>query len=167
MALTEHQQRELRRLLEAGLPLVPQPWRQLARTLSADETEVLAQVRRWQDQGLFRRFGLVLRHRALGYRANVMLVLNVPDQQVEQAGQALAKAPGVNLCYRRPRRPSWPYNLFCMIHGQERERVTGEVHELLRSLALDGYDHRLLFSRKAYKQCGGRFVAPEKAEVCQ
>lgn len=161
MALTEHQQQTLRQLLEQGLPLHPRPWQVLAETVGAEATELLAQARQWQHQGLFRRFGLVVRHRALGYRANAMLVLDVPDHQVTLAGESLARSPGVNLCYQRPRRPNWHYNLFCMIHGQERTRVVALVQALLRQHRLDDCDHRLLFSLKAFKQCGGRFVAPE------
>jgi DNA-binding Lrp family transcriptional regulator len=38
-------------------------------------------------------------------------------------GHALAADDGVSLCYRRRTTPDWPYNLFCMIHGQGREAV--------------------------------------------
>src|SRR3546814_17238132 len=64
------------------------------------------------EEGLFRRFGLVLKHRALGFRANAMLVMDIPDAQVDEVGRRLGQAAGVNLCYQRPRRlPQWPYNL--------------------------------------------------------
>ncbi|KTC41433.1 protein nirL, partial [Pseudomonas sp. ABAC61] len=102
----------LRRLLETGLPLQARPYQALARQIDAEEAQVLAQVELWQDQGLFRRLGLVLNHRALGFTANAMLVLDVPDALIDEVGQRLGSEPAVSLCYQRPRRlPQWRYNL--------------------------------------------------------
>lgn len=149
----------LRRLLEEGLPLEPGPYRVLAERIGADEARVLAQVQQWQAEGLFRRVGLVLKHRALGIHANAMLVLDIPDAEVDAVGQRLSAAPGVNLCYRRPRRlPHWPYNLFCMVHGRERDSVRRHIEALLAELGLSDRPHQLLFSTRAFKQCGGRFA---------
>ena len=149
----------LRRLLEEGLPLASSPYRLLAERIGATEDRVLAQVQQWQRDGLFRRVGLVLKHRALGIHANAMLVLDIPDAEVDAVGARLSQAPGVNLCYRRPRRlPHWPYNLFCMVHGRERASVTAHIAALLAELGLSERPHKLLFSTRAYKQCGGRFA---------
>ena len=148
----------LRRLLEEGLPLEASPYRLLAERIGATEDQVLAQVQQWQRDGLFRRVGLVLKHRALGIHANAMLVLDIPDAEVDAVGERLSAAPGVNLCYRRPRRlPHWPY-LFCMVHGRERASVTAHIAALLAELGLSERPHKLLFSTRAYKQCGGRFA---------
>jgi len=109
---------DLRQCLERGLPLVTRPYDNLAEQIGAHHDQVLQQMQQWQDQGLFRRVGLVLNHRALGFVANAMLVLDVPDALVDEVGNRLGRAPGVNLCYQRPRRlPQWRYNLFCMVHG--------------------------------------------------
>lgn len=158
-ALAPAQALQLRRLLETGLPLDTRPYLRLADQIGATEDAVLGQVRRWNDDGLFRRIGLVLNHRALGFRANAMLVIDVPDRQVDQAGRQLGAAPGVNLCYQRPRRlPDWPYNLFCMVHGRQREAVRQHVGLLLRRAGLSHLPHRLLFSEQAFKQRGGRYA---------
>lgn len=165
-ALDQTQALQLRRLLEAGLPLAARPYQVLAEQLGARESQVLEQMRHWQQAGLFRRVGLVLKHRALGYRANAMLVLDIPDEQVEAVGQRLARAAGVNLCYQRPRRlPHWRYNLFCMVHGREREQVCQLIAALLAEQGLSEVPHRLLFSTRAFKQCGGRYAPREAAEA--
>lgn len=159
--LTGPQREQLWRLLEQGLPLVPQPYAELARQAGCTEVQALAQVQEWQQQGMFRRFGVVVRHRALGIDANCMLVLDIPDGQVDQAGEQLAASPGVNLCYQRPRRPGWPYNLFCMVHGRCREAVERHVAQLLVKHGLSGHPHHLLFSTRAFKQRGARYSMPE------
>lgn len=163
--LNDLQAMQLRRLLEAGLPLAARPYRVLAERIGASEDAVLEQVRHWSEDGLFRRVGLVLKHRALGFRANAMLVMDIPDDRVDEVGRALGQAVGVNLCYQRPRRlPDWPYNLFCMVHGRERQQVCELIEALLAEHGLSDVPHQLLFSTRAFKQCGGRFAPPAAPE---
>jgi DNA-binding Lrp family transcriptional regulator len=163
--LQPQQCQHLRRLLETGLPLLARPYQALAEQIGADECAVLEQMLHWQTEGLFRRVGLVLKHRALGFCANAMLVLDVPDAQVDEVGRQLGQAPGINLCYQRPRRlPEWRYNLFCMIHGRQREQVQAQIAALLQAHQLGELAHRVLFSSRAFKQCGGRYVRPAAAE---
>jgi DNA-binding Lrp family transcriptional regulator len=103
----------------------------LASRLGCDESEVLERIRRWCAEGIIKRFGVIVRHHELGYTANAMLVHDIPDAGVDEVGERLARAAGVNLCYRRPRvPPEWRYNLFCMIHGQARAEVEARIAEL-------------------------------------
>jgi len=164
--LSEQQSLALRRLLETGLPLAPRPFQALAGQIEASEPQVLDQLRQWHEEGLFRRVGLVVNHRALGFAANAMLVLDVPDALVDEVGRRLGQAPGISLCYQRPRRlPQWQYNLFCMIHGRQRDRVQAQVQALLEQHLLDDLPHELLFSSHLFKQCGGRFAPPPGARL--
>lgn len=165
LLLNDFQALQLRRLLEAGLPLAARPYQVLAERIGASEEAVLDQVRRWSESGLFRRVGLVIKHRAIGFRANAMLVMNIPDDQVDEVGHTLGQVAGVNLCYQRPRRlPDWPYNLFCMVHGREREQVCRLIDEMLAEHGLSAVPHQLLFSTRAFKQCGGRYAPPAALE---
>ncbi|WP_444678743.1 siroheme decarboxylase subunit beta [Halomonas sp. E19] len=149
----------LRALLERGLPLTERPWQVLAEQCGMTEGEVMAWVRRWQQEGLIKRMGLVVRHRALGIHANAMVVWDLPDTSVAEVGRRLAAEPAVTLCYQRPRRlPAWPYNLFCMIHGTRRDRVLAALDAIVARHGLQQTPHRVLFSLKAYKQCGGRYT---------
>ncbi|MDY7565231.1 AsnC family protein [Pseudomonas sp. RTC3] len=166
VGLNAEQALALRRRLETGLPLVPRPYQALAQQINADESQVLEQMRQWGEQGLFRRVGLVLNHRALGFTANAMLVLDVPDGLIDEVGHRLGRVPGITLCYQRPRRlPQWRYNLFCMVHGRQRDRVKAQIQALLEKHLLSDLPHQLLFSTQVFKQCGGRF-APSPTGVC-
>lgn len=151
----------LREQLETGLPLTPRPYQALAERTGLTEPQVMSAIAQWQQQGLIKRLGLVVKHRTLGYQANAMVVWDVPDQQVCELGNALAAAPFVTLCYQRPRQlPDWPYNLFCMIHGVTRERVQQQLTSLIEGHQLQQTPHSVLFSSKAYLQRGGRYVSP-------
>lgn len=150
----------LRQHLEKGLPLTARPYQTLAEQTGLTEREVMTAVDQWQAQGLIKRMGLVVKHRTLGYTANAMVVWDIPDAWVGSAAEAISSAPFVTLCYQRPRQlPDWNYNLFCMIHGVDRQRVLAQLESLVASAHLEDFPHSVLFSTKAYRQCGGRYVS--------
>jgi DNA-binding Lrp family transcriptional regulator len=43
---------------------------------------------------MIKRFGVVVRHHELGYRANAMVVFDVPDAEVDRIGAQLAGRAG-------------------------------------------------------------------------
>ncbi|MDZ7804910.1 AsnC family transcriptional regulator [Thiohalophilus sp.] len=143
------------RAIENGLALCSRPYAQIADQLGIDEPEVLARLAALQQQGVIKRMGVVVRHRELGYRANAMLVWDVPDERVSELGRCLSQYDFITLCYRRPRvLPDWPYNLFCMIHGKSREDVLQRIDWLIAQCHLESLPHRVLFSRRRFKQRG-------------
>jgi DNA-binding Lrp family transcriptional regulator len=151
--------RRLLAALEAGLPLVPRPYGVLAESIGTDEADVLARLGRLTEEGPVKRFGVVVRHHALGWTANAMVVWDIEDVEIAEIGPAMAAFPFVTLCYRRPRRPPlWPYNLFCMIHGRARATVLAQVEEIRDTLALRARPHAVLFSQRRYKQTGARYA---------
>jgi DNA-binding Lrp family transcriptional regulator len=152
-------ERELIAAVQDGLPLDPQPYAAVGRILGLTEAQVIDGLRRLIDRGVIRRFGLVLSHRDLGYRANAMVVWDIPDDAVGEIGEALAKLPFVTLCYRRPRRPpDWPYNLFCMIHGRDRKTVEALAEEAARAVGAGDCPRAVLFSTRQFKQRGARYA---------
>lgn len=158
-ALIGEAERRLVSVLQEGLPLFIRPFALIAERVGASEPEVLGRIRRWLEEGAIKRFGVVVRHHELGYRANAMLVHDIPDEQVSEIGRALAEEPAVTLCYRRPRRlPDWPYNLFCMIHGRERGEVETIIADLRQRHGLETAAHEVLFSLTRFKQNGARYA---------
>ena len=152
------QQRSLRAILEQGLPHVAQPYLAIAEQIGASQAQVLAQVSQWQEEGLIKRFGVVVKHRKLGFNANAMVVWNIADEQIDSVAQLLSSCEEVSLCYRRPRRlPDWPYNLFCMIHGTNRQVVLAQIEAMTEKHSLQAVQKDILFSFKAYKQQGARY----------
>ena len=152
--------RRLMAALEDGLELVPRPFARLALRSGMTEEAVLAQLQEWLAARILKRFGVVVRHHELGFTANAMAVWDVPDDQASAVGQRLAAEPGVTLCYRRTRSlPDWRYNLFCMIHGQQRDEVEQRVARLCAAHGLTDLPHALLFSRRRFKQTGARYLS--------
>lgn len=150
-----------RRLLAAiqpGLPLVARPYADIAARIGVTESEVIMRLSRLQEIGVIRRLGVIVRHHEVGYGANAMVVWDVPDTQVRELGHCLAGFDFITLCYRRPRRlPAWRYNLYCMIHGRDREEVLAHLEWMVNRCGLQGLPHAVLFSRRRFKQHGARY----------
>jgi len=144
--------------IQGGLPMDPRPYAVVAEQIGMSEDQVIARVGEMQESGVIKRMGVVVRHHELGYTANAMVVWNVPEERLDEVGNALGSQPCVTLCYQRPRRlPEWPYNLFCMIHGRSREAVLALIERMVQGLDLDDIEHQVLFSGRRFKQRGARY----------
>lgn len=148
--------RPLAALLEDGLPLLPRPYDAWAQTLGRTPESVQETLQQWLDQGTVRRIGAIVRHHELGFDANAMTVFNIPDAQVDACGEALARITGVTLAYRRERAEGWPYTLYCMVHGRDREAVREVIARAIAEAGLAQYPHEVLFSCRRFKQTGPR-----------
>jgi len=148
---------------QAGLPLVPQPWHEVARLVGATPEQVMERVSHMLEMGMIRRIGAVPNHYAIGYRSNGMSVWDVDDLQVDALGHQLANSGLVSHCYLRSRHlPEWPYNLFAMVHGQNRNEVETKLRQIAMILGSAVRTHEVLYSSRILKKTGLRF--PEKSK---
>lgn len=151
--------RSLIKATQAGLPLVPRPFEQIAERVGLDEQAVMDRLERMQVAGAIRRIAAVPNHYALGYRANGMSVWDVDDGAVDRLGRKVGAFTFVSHCYRRPRRlPDWPYNLFAMVHGRSYDDVESEVSEIADLLGDAARGHEILYSTAILKKTGLRLV---------
>ncbi|MCK9382270.1 MAG: AsnC family transcriptional regulator [Sulfuritalea sp.] len=142
---------------QAGLPRVSRPYDALADQLGIGADEVLRRLQRMLDCGVIRRIGAVPNHYAIGYTANGMSVWDVDDSRVDELGVQVGALEFVTHCYRRPRRlPDWPYNLFAMVHSQNRDEVAARVAEIAALLGDACRAHDVLYSTAILKKTGLR-----------
>lgn len=161
-AVMIHDPRDLSllRALQDGLPLVARPYAALGAMAGYTEAEVIDRLGEWQGSGLIKRLGVIVRHRPLGYQANAMVVWDVPDERVGEVARQMCGLPFVTLCYRRPRLgETWPYNLFCMVHGQDRARVEAHIREIIETCHIKALPTATLFSTRCFKQRGARYLS--------
>lgn len=157
-------QRQLIVAIQSGLPLVERPYAEIAEKLDIDEQEVMRRIEIMLTTGAIRRMGVVVRHHELGYRANAMLVWDIADERVNEVGEQLSTVDCITLCYQRPRHlPHWPYNLFTMIHGKERQSVEQRIEEIVQQYGLSDTPRATLFSLRRFKQRGAcySYAQPE------
>ena len=145
--------------LQKGLPFDSKPYQLIAEKIGCKEDDVLQFIRDKQAEKVISRFGLIVMHRSLGYQHNAMVVWDIPDENVDVIAHKMADIQCINLCYKRPRiLPDWPYNLFCMIHAKQREFVHDTLATIKSDLNINDYPHAVLFSEKAFKQTGAKYV---------
>jgi len=143
--------------IQSGLPISPRPYHDIGLALGMSEAEVIERLAVLRQTGLIKRLGVIVKHRKLGYRANAMIVWNIPDAQVKMLGDRISRSSFVTLCYQRPRTPEWPYNLYCMIHGKDRGTVLAQLEQLSDDCDLQAFDREILFSRRCFKQRGALY----------
>lgn len=144
---------------QAGLPLVPEPYRAVAEQVGAEPAEVMARMKRMLEAGIIRRIGAVPNHYRLGFRANGMSVWDIPDEHLREVGREIGGLGAVSHCYARPRRlPEWPYNLFAMLHGRVREEVLAEAARIAELLGDRVRRYDILFSTELLKKTGFRIT---------
>ncbi len=151
----------LLRALQTPLPLVDRPFAALAREGGFEEAELLEFARRHQP-GIIRRYSGTFRHRSLGVAANVMVVWNVPEDRLEEAGSFLAGTPEVSHCYARTPLPDFSYNLYSMIHGADAVAVRSVTDRL--SVGVKALDRLPLLSVRELKKTRLRYFLPELDE---
>ena len=136
--------RDIVAALQEGLPLVAEPYAQVAADLGMDEAV------------LIRRLD-AMNHYRLGMTANGMTVWDVEDSQVTELGALVGALPFVTHCYERPRAlPDWPYNLFAMVHGATRDEVEEKRARIAALLGGACRAHDILYSTRILKKTGLR-----------
>lgn len=151
--------RAIVRATQAGLPLVPEPYQQVADEVGISSQEVQSRMQCMLDQGCIRRIGAVPNHYTLGFRGNGMTVWDVPDEKVREYGKKIGDLDFVSHAYHRPRHlPEWSYNLFAMVHGKDRSEVDRKTAQIAELLGDDCQAHEVLCSSRILKKTGLRIV---------
>ncbi|RKZ54179.1 MAG: AsnC family protein [Candidatus Parabeggiatoa sp. nov. 3] len=167
---THNPERRLIEAIQKGLPLVSRPYAAIGKRIGMSETEVITRLSHLIENGTIKRLGVVVRHRQLGYNANAMVVWDIPDEQVTPLGKRLGQIECVTLCYHRARHlPDWPYNLYCMIHGKDRQKVLDKLEGIIQQCDLTDRPHQVLFSRHCFKQRGAIYTVNAIADtpICE
>lgn len=152
--------RALIRATQSGLPLQPTPYRDIARTSGCRPQQAMQRLQAMLDGGVIRRIGAVPNHYRLGLRANGMSVWDIDEVELPHLGARVGALDFVSHCYARPRRlPLWPYNLFAMVHGRNRDEVERKVERIAVLLGKDCRRHDVLLSTRILKKTGLRLVA--------
>ena len=130
--------------------IIKKPFAPAARRLGWKESRLLELVKRYKIEGLIRRFGLILSHRNIGLKSNVLVAWDVPEKYLDRAVRVFVSAGWVSHCYQRKTYPCWPYNIYTMIHGRNRQDCLSKVWLLSRKSGVSRY--RALFTQKELKK---------------
>jgi siroheme decarboxylase len=148
-------EKALARLLQDDLPESPTPFAELAVSLQGqgvDVTEkwVIERAAAWRESGVIRRFGAAIKHHKTGFASNAMGVWTAPEDRIEEVGVIMASFKEVSHCYERPKAPTWPANMYTMIHGRSREECEDVARRIREATGLP--EPRLLYSVRSSRR---------------
>lgn len=162
------------RLLQADISDKIEPYQAIASQLTEElssrlgyavtEDVVLQRIRNWKFNGTIRRFGAAVRHRELGFTHNAMVVWNIPDEVCDKVGAVMASCDEVSHCYERPRRETWPYNFYSMIHGMSEADCEAVAQHIVGTCAQQGMSvepQMFLYSSRELKKVSMKYFLEE------
>ncbi len=136
--------------VQRDLPMTDDPFAGMAQEAGLDVAPFLAAVGSLQERGFIRRYSAAVNHRRAGYTANGMACFAVPPELRDEIGEYLAGRREVSHCYIRRTNPHWPYDLFAMMHGREKEVSLGLARETAEKWHIENYG--VLFSTREIKK---------------
>ena len=149
--------REIIEALQGGLPLVPAPYAVVAERLGLDEDALLYRLAELKSRGVIRRIAAAPNHYKLGMTSNGMTVWDIEDARIAELGAQIGALPFVTHCYERPRAlPDWPFNLFAMVHGKDRDEVEEKRARITAILGEACRAKDILYSTRILKKTGLR-----------
>jgi siroheme decarboxylase len=148
--MIDEQDKSVIGLIQGDLPLESRPFAPLAESIGMQEREFIRRIRALKKKGIIRRFGATLRHQEAGYSSNAMVAWIVPDEKMEEVGRAMAEFREVTHCYQRKPQKDWRFNLFTMVHGDDRDACHQIAKKLSQATGMEEYI--LLFSEKEFKK---------------
>ncbi|MDD2998753.1 MAG: Lrp/AsnC family transcriptional regulator [Erysipelotrichia bacterium] len=125
--------------LQDGFKLETRPFKRIATQVGCTEEEVIEIIGKCRDEGIIRRIGAAIRPDQAGYGANALVAWNVPDELLDETGNAIAEMREVSHCYERECPENWPYNLFTMIHARSEEDLRNIVAGISERFKFDGF----------------------------
>ncbi len=137
-------------LIQGDLPLDPRPFAMMAKSIGVTEDEFVEKVKSLKKRGIIRRFGATLRHQEAGFSSYAMVAWLVPDEKIEEVGKAMANFREVTHCYQRRPQKDWKYNLYTMVHGDNRDECLQIARRMSQHAGICEYT--LLFSEKEFKK---------------
>ena len=150
------------RELQEDLPLELRPFDAMSQRLSISNQQLFQLAADFEERKIMRRFSAVLHHRRSGFRANAMIVWQVPSERSEEVGMIMAQHSAVTHCYERPTFPDWPYTHFTMVHATTPEGCEEIAEEISQSTQIT--DNLMLYSTREYKKTRVRYFVEDYQE---
>ena len=154
-----HRDEAVIRELQEDLSLIPRPFDDMADRLGITTAALFAQADEFQKRKIMRRYSAVLHHRRSGFKANAMIVWNVPQERAEEVGTIMAQHSAVTHCYERPTFPDWPYTHFTMVHATSQEGCEEIGREIGEATGIT--DRLFLYSSREYKKTRVRYFVED------
>ncbi len=112
-------------IIQAELPLCPEPFAILGHRLGINSDEVIRRIERLKEEEIIRQVGPVFNPRRLGYQTT-LVAMKVTAQRLDEASQIISAHPQVSHCYERDH----DFNFWFTLAMSLKEDMESEVQEL-------------------------------------
>lgn len=145
----DHLDRDLLNIVQSGLPVAPEPYRELAESLGTTEEDIISRLGRLIEGGVIRRLGGIFDSRGLGY-TGTLCAMKVPREKIGAVAEVVNGYRGVTHNYLR----NHEYNMWFTLlvpDKKEIDRVLEEIkkrtgiHDLISLPALKLFKIRVNF----------------------
>ena len=143
--------------IQEDIPVISRPYHEISKKLKISEETLLKILKDLCDRGVIRRFGATIRHQKSGFAANAMVAWIVDEDRIDEVGEKMASFRQVSHCYRRNPNRQWPYNLYTMIHANDKDTCRETARQM--SMETSVKDYKLLFSRRELKKTSMKYFA--------
>jgi DNA-binding Lrp family transcriptional regulator len=117
--------RKLLKLIQASLPIVPEPYREIGESLGIDETEVMTRLKLLVENGVIRRLGGVFDSRKLGY-SGVLCAMEVTGERIDEVAKVVNSFAGVTHNYLR----EGPINMWFTLLAPSGEKLAETLESI-------------------------------------
>ena len=136
--------------LNHGIPLTTQPFNRIATKLGISSEEVLTRLTKLKQTGVVRRFGATIKPNNIGFIANAVIAWCVPNDRVNEVGAYFSSFREITHCYERnPVQGRWEYNMYTVMHAQDRQTIEQTTDSLAKSIGIS--DYVILYSKRDLK----------------
>ena len=154
-------ERRILAVIGQGLPKTQSPYKDIAGQVGIKTAELLEILEDWKRCGKLRRIGAIVNHFKVGLGAGAMVVWQVESERVCDVGRILAGFEEVSHVYERKTDKNWPFNLYTMVHGRNRQEVKNTVERMSRECGVSNY--RLICTEKELKKTPPIYVNTAKS----
>ena len=139
-------------LSEIHLPLkiIRRPFKKTAEKFGLTEPALLTVMKEYKKKEIIRRFGAVLNHRKIGFRANALVCWKIDGKRLSSVIKKITDLKQISHCYQRVTYPDWPYNLYTMIHSENKRMCLETITDI--AAKIKGEEYKILFTRKEFKK---------------
>jgi DNA-binding Lrp family transcriptional regulator len=146
--------------IQQDIAVTQQPYLEISQKLGISEETLLKILNDLCRRGVIRRFGATLRHQKTGYTANAMVAWKVSEDRMDEVGRKMASFSRVSHCYRRSPTRQWPYNLYTMIHADNKASCREIARKMAEAASVPTYT--LLVSRAELKKTSMLYFASDE-----
>lgn len=117
--------KKLLNLIQTNFPIVPEPYKELARKMGTTEEEIINRLQALQKSGIIRRLGGIFDSRKVGY-TGTLCAIKVPPEKIEAVAEVINQYPGVTHNYLR----NHEYNMWFTLLAESTEKIEEIITEI-------------------------------------